>query len=59
MGFMLVDIECPTKNVEGKVESGRVYQVNFNGFYTTSGLYFYSRISEKTRIIKKMVLIKR
>jgi hypothetical protein len=41
-----------------KVESGRIYVVNFNGLYLSSGVYFYSLISEKTRKTKKMLLIK-
>ena len=41
-----------------KVESGRIYEVNFNGLYLSSGVYFYSLISEKTRKTKKMLLIK-
>jgi hypothetical protein len=41
-----------------KVESGRIYEVHFNGLYLNSGVYFYSLISEKTRKTKKMVLIK-
>ena len=41
-----------------KVESGRIYEVNFNGSHLSSGVYFYSLISEKTRKTKKMLLIK-
>jgi hypothetical protein len=41
-----------------KVESGRIYEVNFNGLYLSSGVYFYSLISEKTSKTKKMLLIK-
>jgi len=41
-----------------KVESGRIYVVNFSGLYLSSGVYFYSLISEKTRKTKKMLLIK-
>jgi len=41
-----------------KVEFGRIYEVNFNGSHLSSGVYFYSLISEKTRKTKKMLLIK-
>ena len=41
-----------------KVESGRIYEVKFNGSHLSSGVYFYSLISEKTRKTKKMLLIK-
>jgi len=41
-----------------KVESGRIYEVNFDGLHFSSGVYFYSLISEKTRKTKKMILIK-
>jgi hypothetical protein len=41
-----------------KIESGKVYEVNFNGLSLSSGVYFYSLISEKTRKTKKMLLIK-
>lgn len=41
-----------------KVESGKIYEVNFSGLYLSSGVYFYSLISEKTRKTKKMLLIK-
>jgi len=41
-----------------KVESGRIYEVSFNGLKLSSGVYFYSLISEKVRKTKKMLLIK-
>jgi hypothetical protein len=41
-----------------KVESGRIYEVNFSGLYLSSGVYYYSLISEKTRKTRKMILIK-
>ena len=41
-----------------RVESGRIYEVNFYGLHLSSGVYFYSLISEKTRKTKKMLLIK-
>ena len=41
-----------------KVESGRIYEVNFNGLNLSSGVYFYSLISENVIKTKKMLLIK-
>jgi hypothetical protein len=41
-----------------KVESGKIYEVDFSGLYFSSGVYYYSLISEKTRKTKKMLLIK-
>jgi hypothetical protein len=41
-----------------KVESGKLYEVNFSGLYLSSGFYFYSLISEKNIKTKKMLLIK-
>ncbi len=40
-----------------KVESGRIYAVNFNCLNLSSGVYYNSLISEKTRKTKKMLLI--
>jgi hypothetical protein len=47
-----------TEIFNDKVESGRLYEVNFNGLHLSSGVYFYSMISEKTSKTKKMLLIK-
>jgi hypothetical protein len=39
-------------------EAGRIYEVNFNAKYLSSGLYFYKLQSGKNSEIKKLVLLK-
>jgi hypothetical protein len=41
-----------------KVESGKTYEIDFNGSNLSSGVYFYSMISAERKITKKMLLIK-
>jgi hypothetical protein len=59
MRFMLVVISRPNENFEGKGDSGKLYEVNFDGFYPRSGVYSQSLIFENSTIRKKMILIKR
>jgi hypothetical protein len=42
----------------GNAEAGRIYEVNFNAKYLSSGLYFYKLQSGKNSEIKKLVLLK-
>jgi hypothetical protein len=40
------------------VESGKIYEINFDGSLLSSGVYYYSLITSKQRETRKMLLLK-